>query len=151
MDKFNSVNEILDFAIQAEQEAVEFYTGLAKNSNNSQMQKVFSDFAQEEMGHKARLLKIKETGIMETSKNEVLDLKVADYLAHVSVSPDMTYADALVVAMKKEKAAFKLYLTLSGRVKNNEMKELFLSLAQEESKHKLRFELEYDENVLKDN
>jgi len=151
MDTFNSVNEILNFAIQAEQEAVEFYTGLAANSKNSQMQKVFEEFAQEEMGHKARLLKILETGIMETSKEEVLDMKVTDYLAHVTVSPNMTYADALVVAMKKEKAAFKLYLTLSGRVKNSEMKELFMSLAQEESKHKLRFELEYDENVLKEN
>jgi len=151
MDNFNSVNDILDFAIQSEQEAVEFYTKLSQNSNNSQMQKVFSDFAHEEMGHKARLMDIKETGIMETSSEKVMDMKVADYIAHVNISPNMTYGDALVVAMKKEKAAFKLYLALSERVNDPKMKELFLSLAQEESRHKLRFELEYDENVLKEN
>jgi len=151
MDSFNSVNDILDFAIRAEQESVEFYTKLSQNSQNSQMQQVFSDFAHEEMGHKARLLEVKETGIMETSREKVMDMKMADYIAHASISPDMTYADALVVAMKKEKAAFKLYLALSQRMQDPKMKELFLALAQEESKHKLRFELEYDENVLKEN
>ncbi|MCK9613573.1 MAG: ferritin family protein [Bacteroidales bacterium] len=151
MDKFQSVNEILDFAIHAEQEAVEFYTELAKNAANSQMKQVFNDFAQEEMGHKARLLNTKETGVMEDSKEQVLDMKLADYMAHVTVSPDMTYADALIVAMKKEKAAFKLYLALSERVADSEMKALFLSLAQEESRHKLRFEIEYDEYVLREN
>lgn len=63
----------------------------------------------------------------------------------------MTYADALVLAMKKEKAAFKLYTTLSLRVDNIELKAVFQSLAVEESKHKLRFELEYDEYVMREN
>ena len=53
--------------------------------------------------------------------------------------------------MKKEKSAFKLYLELSNRAQNSQMKDLFLSLAQEESKHKLRFEIEYDEIVLREN
>lgn len=151
MDKFNSVDEILNFAVQAEQDAVEFYTKLAESTHNLQMKTVFGEFAQEEMKHKARLMEIKQTGIMESSKEKVMDMKVADYMAHVTVSPDMTYADALIVAMKKEKAAFKLYLTLSERVAGSAMKALFLSLAQEESRHKLRFEIEYDENVLKEN
>ncbi len=151
MNQFKSVDEILDFAIDAEQDAVEFYTKLAESTHNLQMKTVFGEFAQEEMKHKARLMGIKQTGIMESSKEKVMDMKVADYMAHVTVSPDMTYADALIVAMKKEKAAFKLYLALSERVADSSMKALFLSLAQEESKHKLRFEIEYDENVLKEN
>jgi rubrerythrin len=72
-------------------------------------------------------------------------------MVHVDPTPDMDYQDALVLAMNKEKAAFRLYMDLSEKANNEEMKQLFLSLAQEESKHKLRFELEYDENVLKDN
>ena len=71
----------------------------------------------------------------------------------VSVKPsaDMTYREALVLAMKKEKAAFKLYLELSKRATTEDMKNIFLSLAQEESKHKLRFEIEYDEFILREN
>jgi len=46
--------------------------------------------------------------------------------------------------MNKEKAAFKLYTRLAQRVNNPDLKIVFQSLAIEESKHKLRFELEYD-------
>jgi rubrerythrin len=151
MNEFKTVDQILDFAINAEQEAVEFYSGLANNAKNSEMKEVFEDFAREEMKHKARLMNIKQTGIMESSQEKILDLKMADYIVSVEATPDMPYSDALIVAMKKEKAAFKLYMTLSNRAENPELKELFLSLAMEESKHKLRFELEYDEFVLREN
>jgi rubrerythrin len=71
----------------------------------------------------------------------------------INVKPDpaMSYADALVLAMKKEKAAFKLYTNLSQRTDNPELKAVFQSLAVEESKHKLRFEIEYDEHVMREN
>jgi rubrerythrin len=63
----------------------------------------------------------------------------------------MTYEEALILAMKKEKNAFRLYMMLSGETTDPSMKALFLSLAQEESKHKLRFEVEYDEYILREN
>jgi len=59
--------------------------------------------------------------------------------------------EALILAMKREKSAFKLYTDLSNLVKDQDIKELFRSLAQEELKHKLRFELEYDDNILGEN
>jgi rubrerythrin len=52
--------------------------------------------------------------------------------------------------MKKEKAAFKLYNDLAGAVENVKVRTLFLALAQEEAKHKLHFEIEYDD-MLTDN
>lgn len=63
----------------------------------------------------------------------------------------MTYQEALILAMKKEKAAFKLYHTLAAKAPNEDIKSIFLALAQEEAKHKLRFEIEYDEFVLTEN
>lgn len=151
MDKFGSVNEILDFAIQQEQNAVDFYTELSENAANADMKATFIQFAKEEMGHKARLTNIKETGIMESSGGQVADLKIADYVVKTSPSPTMSYEEALVLAMKREKAAFKLYSKLSERTDNADLRSLFQSLAMEESKHKLRFEIEYDEFVLREN
>jgi rubrerythrin len=60
----------------------------------------------------------------------------------------MTYAEALILAMKKEKAAYRLYTDLAGVAEAEELTNLFLSLAAEEAKHKLRFEIEYDDHVL---
>ena len=58
MEEFKSINDVLDFAIRSEQEAVDFYTNLSSNASNSEMAEIFKDFAREEMGHKAKLMKI---------------------------------------------------------------------------------------------
>ncbi len=151
MKPFDTVNDILDFAINAEQEAVDFYKDLSAKSGNEQMKKVFTEFAQEEMKHKSRLMSVKENGTYAMAEGRVRDLKISDYLVDVQPSPTMTYSDALILAMKKEKNAFRLYMLLSEESTDKTMKDLFLSLAQEESRHKLRFEIEYDEFILREN
>ena len=150
MKEFKSVEDILDFAVQNEQEAVDFYAELARQARNEEMKKVFAQFAGEEMGHKSKLLRLKATGQYTIGKDQVMDLKLSDYLVDVTPSPAMSYQEVLILAMKKEKNAFRLYMDLSRIAPTPHLQELFVSLAQEESKHKLRFELEYDEFVLKE-
>ena len=53
--------------------------------------------------------------------------------------------------MKREKSAFKLYSDIARSAQDEELRELFLGLAQEEAKHKLRFEVEYDDEVYREN
>jgi rubrerythrin len=151
MEKFNSVNEILDFAMKNEQESVDFYSRLSKNAKSEEMKTVFEEFAQEEVKHKVRLQKIKEEDIFSFKKEEIMDLNISDYVVPIVPTPEMSYADALTLAMAKEKAAFKLYMKLSTKVADAGLQSVFMDLAQEESKHKLRFELEYDEYVLREN
>ena len=151
MNDFKSIDDVLDFAIQSEQEAVDFYTNLANESKNQAMCKVFIQFANEEKGHKKRLQNIKREETFEFSDEKVIDLEIGDYLVDVKATNDMSYQDALILAMKKEKSAFKLYLDLAGIAPNSNLKNIFLALAQEEAKHKLRFEIEYDDYILKEN
>lgn len=150
MDNFNSIEEILDFAITGEIEASKFYTDIAGQMENPAMREVFEGFAKEEIGHKTRLEGVKKGNIQTTLEN-VTDLKIADYMVDVQPSPNMDYQSAIILAMKKEKAAFKLYTTLASKTQNPELRDMFLSLAQEEAKHKLRFEIEYDDEVMKEN
>ena len=150
MDEFKSIDEVLDFAIAGESEAIEFYTGLAGQMDNPAMREVFEGFAKEEHGHKVRLEEVKK-GNIQPKSGDVTDLKIADYMVDVTPSPDMDYQSAIILAMKKEKAAFKLYTTLASKMQDPELREMFLSLAQEEAKHKLRFEIEYDDVVMKEN
>ncbi|MBP6976702.1 MAG: ferritin family protein [Bacteroidales bacterium] len=150
MKSFTTADDILDFAIANEQEAVDFYASLAMEARNEEMSQVFTQFAHEEMGHKSKLLHIKTTGQYTVKNEKVMDLKLADYLVDIQPHSGMTYAEVLILAMKREKNAFRLYLDLSAKAPTPGLKDLFLSLAQEESRHKLRFELEYDEFVLKE-
>jgi len=151
MKDFTSINDILDFAINNEQVAVDFYVKLADRFNDSVMKETFEGFAKEEMGHKARLTSIKEKGLFDMPTEKVMDLKIADFVVRTEATEEMSYVEALTLAMKREKAAYRLYLKLAEKAPNDEMAKIFNGLAQEEAKHKLRFELEYDEYVLREN
>ncbi len=151
MKQWQSVDDVLDFAIEREQEAADFYAELAGNMERAYMKEVFQGFAREEMGHKARLTAIKEGKLLAASAKQVVDLKIGDYLVAHEPTENMQYQDALILAMKKEKAAFRLYHDLANNVDDASLRETFFSLAQEEAKHKLRFEVEYDEHFLTEN
>ena len=149
MKQWNSVDEVLDFAIGNEEEAMNFYNDMAGKMDSPAMRTVFEEFAREEEGHKAKLLKVKTSGGFNPSSAAIMDLKIGDYLVEVTADKDTSYQDILILAMKKEKAAFKLYMDLHENVDDADLKSLMLALAQEEAKHKLRFEIEYDDNFLK--
>jgi rubrerythrin len=151
MIKFKSVDEILDYAIEREEEAAKFYTDLSGKMDRPAMQKVFKDFAKEEWGHKAKLIDIKEGKTLEPTKNKVLDLKIAEFVEDVPMSGEFNYQKALILAMKREKCAFKMYSDLAKSTDNALVRDIFLMLASEEAKHKLFFEVEYDENYLAEN
>lgn len=149
--KLASVDEILDFAIEREEEAVQFYEDLAGRVNAPSMQQVFRDFAREERGHKAKLRAIKQGKLLLPAAEKTMDLKIADYAVDVSPDSDLDYQEALILAMKREKASFRLYTDLAARTDDENVRTSLLALAQEEAKHKLRFEIEYDDKILTEN
>ena len=152
MEKFKNIDEILDFAIKSEQDAVDFYNNLAEKTNNNAVKKIFIQNANEEKAHKLKLQKVKKEKVFSDEfKKGTLDLKISDYTVPKAPSKIDDYADALRLAMHREKGAFKLYTKLSETTNNNDLKKLFARLAEEEASHKLTFELEYDDFVLREN
>ncbi|MFZ5586346.1 MAG: ferritin-like domain-containing protein [Thermodesulfobacteriota bacterium] len=150
MQKFASVDEVLDFAIAREEEAARFYMAVAAKAK-PWMAEIFKDFAAEESKHQARLLAVKRGRQMIGAAAKVQDLKLADYLVAKEDWDGADYQQALILAMQREKAAFKLYNDLAAAADLAEMQALFLELAQEEAKHKVRIEIEYDQVVLTEN
>ena len=151
MKNFRSTDELLDWAMEREAEAESFYLDLSTSMSRDWMKAVFEDFAREERGHKAKLKAVKDGRLFISADTKVQDLKLADYMVDVDPSAEMDYQTALVVAMKREKASFRLYSDLANTTDHTELRATFLALAQEEAKHKLRFEVEYDDLVLTDN
>jgi rubrerythrin len=149
--KFDSVDKILDFAIRKEQEAADFYTDLANKMEVEYMKEIFNQFASEEQGHKAKLMAVKGGKQILAAEGQVQDLKIGDNLVDIELTSDLGYQEALILAMKAEKAAFRLYNDLATATDDTNLKQMFLNLAQEEAKHKLRFEIEYDDYILREN
>ena len=144
MAEFNSDEEILELAIAREEDANQFYIVLAAQAKNDEMRKVFEDLAEEELEHKAKLeLEVIKTGRVVTA-TEKPELETKGDTESVGPEVDMDYKDMLIMAMQKEEASFRLYVDLAGRVINENTHDTLLALAEEEVKHKLRFETEYD-------
>ncbi|RUA09913.1 MAG: rubrerythrin [Flavobacteriia bacterium] len=151
MENFNSIEEILDFAIKNEIRAAEFYEELSGQAKTKSMKEAFEKFSREERGHEARLKKIKEEGKFKASNKDIIDMKMSDYLVKSNPKGKMTYQDALILAMKREKAAYKLYKRLEKTAPTPDLKKIFKKLANEEANHKMNFEIEYDDFIYTDN
>ena len=93
-------------------------------------------------------MKVKAGELPAVTEEQIQDLKITDYLIEPEPTANMTYQEALLFAMKAEKAAFTMYTKLTELADNASLARVFQSLAQEEAKHKLRFEIEYDDHVL---
>ena len=137
--------EILEFAIFREIEAHNFFLALAERVKEAQMREVFEDLAAEEMEHKAKL----ELEILKTGKTVSIEQQsprpASEYIISDDPSQlDIDYKDALLLGMEKEEASFRIYVNLIPNVHNEQSREILLALAQEEVKHKLRFETEYN-------
>jgi rubrerythrin len=146
--EFRTIEDILDFAIRREEAAAELYTSMAGRVTRPEMREALLSFAEEEKRHKQRLLKIKAGELPAVSEETIRDLKIADYVEQPEPTSRMDYPEALRFAMNAEKAAFRLYSDLAEISPANQA-AVFRALAQEEAKHKLRFEVEYEDNVLK--
>jgi len=142
---------VLDFAIRGEKDSAALYEELAGRAKNENMKRSLMQFAGEERGHQAKLESIKGGSTALPLETDITDLKIAGILVDVTPSEDMTYQEVLIFAMKKEKEAFILYTTLGDYTDDPVLKETFHALAQEEARHKLRFEMEYDDGVMTDN
>ncbi|MCK5686345.1 ferritin family protein [bacterium] len=153
MEILETVNKLLDFAIEGEQRAYEFYTELAEKCKFPVLKKTLEEFALEEKGHKTNLMNIKEGKIAAVNFDEkVMDLGISDYLVDVDPESDpLDYQNILIIAMKKEKSSYRLYTKLAEMTDNVDVKNLLRSIAIDEAKHKLRLEIEYDEVILSQN
>jgi rubrerythrin len=141
--------EIIKFAIDKEIKSYNFYTNASQVAKYSGAKDLFSDLAQQEVGHQEMLEKLDLKKIAQAKIEKVPDLKISDYIVDAEFKPDMPYADILRIAIKMEERALKLYNNMNQSNQDENLKKLFSLLANEEAKHKLRLEKIYDDEILK--
>jgi rubrerythrin len=147
--ELTNFKDAITFAIRKEAEAFNLYTTYGQLIKTPGLKKMFQELAQQEKLHREILENIGKKDVSAYILKDIPDLKIGDFVKEEEFSPDMDYASALRLAIKREENSLKLYQHLASGTNDPELKKLFSSLAQEESKHKLRLETEYDESVLK--
>ena len=138
-------DETLQFAIAKEIEAYNFYLALAERVADPRIREEFEALAQEELEHKAKLeLEVMKLGKTITVEQNPLRPERSYIVSNDPALLDMDYKDMLLLGMEKEEAAFRTYVNLAASAKDEKSREMLLAIAEEEVKHKLRFQTEYD-------
>lgn len=143
MEPFKSIQDILNYAIIREAEAHTFYKDLSHRVEKADLQKTLHNFALDEFQHRIHLEAVRD-GEIVMHLDEVGSLDIADSLVDIQPREDMDYSEVLALAIRKENAAYKLYSKLAEAAGDHRTKTIFQLLAQEEAKHKLALEIEYD-------
>ncbi len=144
-------DKIIDFAVEREKAAVVFYRELQGKAKFEAQKEMLKEFEEMEKGHITVLENIRKKGFVKIEQKEVQDLKISDYTVSIEPYDDMDYQDILIIAMKREESATKLYKDMAARFQGTDIQKLFLRLSAEEAGHKLRFEKLYDDDILKEN
>jgi rubrerythrin len=147
--EFKDLNAIIEFAIEKEKEAADFYDTASLEESMSGKKEMLKEFAAEERKHQQLLEKYLTEGLDKSVKDYKLkwitDIKRSDYVDDIEYRKGMAYNEMLMLAMKREEKALKLYNELLDKTENPDTQKLFKMLCQEEAKHKLALETMYDD------
>jgi rubrerythrin len=147
--KFETFDQVVEYAIDREVNARLLYLRIAHLSQDPELCALLEAFANQELEHQKKLARVKQRQFkMLDGDMPALDLGIADAAPEVAPYPDMSVSEALVLAMNKEKEAYRLYLQLAQGTDNSELKSLFEALANEEANHKVRMEIEFDDRLM---
>jgi len=146
--EFSGFDDIIQFAIQREEEAAKAYGEMMEKARDEAARKLLLDLQEDEKNHKRVLQGLTKVKVESSGFKEVKDLMISDYLVEEPLGADMNFQDLLIFAAKKEKRAAELYKDLAKKTKSKEQEALFEFLAKQEKSHKLRLELEYEKHVL---
>jgi len=129
---------IFEYALQMEKDGEDYYRQLAQQTSNKGMRTILTMLADEEVKHYNTIEKMKtakthmaETTILTDVKNVFIQIKESNE----KLDFDMKQIELYKKAQDIEKKSRDFYLDKADEVKEKYQKEIFLRLADEETKH----------------
>ena len=146
-----TLGEILDVAIEFEQTARDFYSGLIPKVSK-QLRYLVEELAEEEQRHFDLFSEIRARPDLESQIGEMVETPASDarftdcvHLPELGDNPDDQAV--LQFALGREHAAIEQYTALAKSTPSGPIRELFIFLADEETLHKNELEKIYYEVV----
>jgi rubrerythrin len=143
MDK--RVSDILEIAIKREEGAYDFYMDIHGKVADPGVKETLEFIAGEEKKHKAFLVNYRDgnLGVKGLRMIDVVDNKIAEYLAEPEVDENTKPEDVYLVASHRERRSYHFYTELANLHTDGELREMLLKMANEELKHKEKMEYLY--------
>jgi rubrerythrin len=151
--RLENIEEIIDFAIQREREAQDTYLSFARETQRRGFSELLLSMAEMEKAHERKLVELKQgrRALASFTPPKGEDLGLSEMLVEVPFSPTMDYGDFLILVIRKEREAERLYRKLEGMTNSADVRSMFALLADEERKHRDWAQERYDEDILKEN
>jgi rubrerythrin len=143
MDK--QLSEIIDLAIQREEEAYDFYMDIFNILEDPSIKDTVEFIAKEEKKHKAFLVNYREGeyGPDALRMTDVVEYKISEYLEEPEITKETKREDVYLIASHREARSHRFYTELANMHDENNVKEMLLKMANEELKHKEKMEYLY--------
>jgi rubrerythrin len=147
-----TIEEILQEAIQGEIESHQLYTGAVELVQAEEVKETLRQLAQEELGHKAILERMLTNPgsvrlrVRQFQQASIEDYHLGDHLVVEPLGPESTFQDVCIFASRKEQASYELYRDLAEQ-NEGEIRDLFQAMAKEELTHKNLVEGWYEEVI----
>jgi len=148
--KFKSLPEVLRFAISKERASVRFYQEMLKLAINPATRALFEVLIQRERDHVEALeLEMNKFGYTVDAQAGRFDSEFVweERMDNDEIIHDMSFIEGLALGIQKERAAFRLYSMLLGVVQDEEFSKVLMDLAEEEMRHVLQLEREYESMI----
>ncbi|MBD3223979.1 MAG: hypothetical protein GF313_04580 [Caldithrix sp.] len=147
-----SLKDLLDTAIEQEVESQKLYRQGADMVNDKETQQFLRRLEKEEIEHEKMLFNIKETRIYDLSVSvndeELLqDVKTSHGSNQLTFDKEQTIEEIFEIALKREYMAQRRYEIARDAVVEDELKQLFQSLADQEANHHRDVEKQF--NIIK--
>jgi len=107
---------IISFAQKLEDNSSKFYEALAAKSTKGE--EAFLAFAKESRKNKLLVTRTYQETITDALEACFIQIDLSDYLAEMTLEEDMSYLDALKMAIKLEEKASNFYLDVAERSKS---------------------------------
>ncbi len=142
----DELGELWDTAIYKEIASQSLYIEAQRETDDPAAQAMLAGLAAEELKHAETLRKLKEAGWQPADWNRatLTDLRLSDYLSGPDTLEGAGLQEVLIFAMKREQQSVVFYAQMMGALRLEAAKMLCSRLSQEELKHKMKLELEYE-------
>jgi rubrerythrin len=138
-----TIEEILDFAIEAEVAAAANYRDLADRVHREGLRELLLAIAQQEEAHRDSLERVRE-GDLSLFAVGLPAVELSAPSAVAALGPNMSAAQLLLAAIDAERQAHQLYSSLAREARDAGIITLLDALAREEARHWRELEVAYD-------
>ena len=142
-----ALTRVIRNAIRKEQQARDLYIKAHKLAQDPATRTLLDSLAGEEASHAALLRGEGLQAFLASKPPPIQDLRITEFLVPRKLSPQATFQDVLIYAMKREAGSYWAYQALAESAEDGPTRRLFRRLAQEERLHRNRLERVYDDVI----